>query len=124
MNIDYSHDCSIAYDRSMLAAQEEVRIFCAITDANFRDTYLVAEDPHGPVSVGDEFYNMSDIHNVIMMYPKLRKQYKTNEAIADIINEWYNYSLDMYENHHDEPCINLKSWLMGARPEMLNKFND
>lgn len=122
--IDYTTYCSITADRVMFNAQEEIRLFCEITDCSYEDSFLIGEDPHGPVSIGDYFFNMSDIHTVIKEYPKLREMYKSNDAIGDAIHNWYNYSLDMHENHKDEPCINLWSWLYGARPEMLNKFND
>lgn len=120
-DIDYTNDCSVIADRVMFHAREEVRLFCEIMECDYEYSYNVADDPHGPVSVGDYFFNMSDIHTVIKLYPRLREKYKTNDSIGDIIHDWYNYSLDMYENHKDEPCINLLSWLYGARPGMLKK---
>lgn len=123
-DIDYTKDCLVTVDRVMFNAVEEVRLFSSIMGYSFDEMFHVANDPHGVVCLCDEFYDMSDIHTVIKEYPKLREKYKTNRAIEEIISEWYFYSLDMRNHHRDKPCINLKSWLMGARPEMLNKFND
>lgn len=120
---DYSKECSIVNDRAMFDAREEIRLFCLITDRCYADSFLIGRDPHGTASIGEEFFDMSDIHTVIKEYPRLIMEHKSNEAIADIIDEWHHHIMDIYENHKKEPCINLRSWLMGARPELLKKSN-
>lgn len=91
--------CNLVATNARLNAKSEVRLFCQIMDWSDADVYFVADDPHGVVSLGDYFFNMSDIHEVVANYPKLLERYDSNEAIATAIIRWYDFSTDWHSEH-------------------------
>jgi len=91
--------CNLIATNAGLNAKSEVRLFCQIMEWSDADTFFVAEDPHGVVSLGDYFFNMSDIYEVVANYPKLLERYGSNEAIATAIIRWYDFSTDWHSEH-------------------------
>jgi hypothetical protein len=63
------------------------------------DTFFVADDPHGVVSLGDYFFNMSDIHDVITNYEKLIECFGSNEELSNAIIRWYDWTTDWHNKH-------------------------
>lgn len=114
--MDYTNDCSLAKDRAMAAAQEELRLFCRICGIPVGErNYLIGGDPHGVAEINDTYwFNMSDVHVVVSEYERWLKLYETNEGIAKAVREWYYWSLDRHEKQDKIPCPNLRSWLAGC----------
>lgn len=114
---NFKQECiEVIYDL-MHSCYDELNLFCEIVGLPKNDhNDFIADDPHGVVDFqeGYMFFNMSDIHVVIAEYEHWLELYKTNDEIARVVREWYYYSLENYEGW--KPC-NLKSWLMGWRPD-------
>ena len=51
------------------------------------------------LSLGDYFFNMSDIHEVVANYPKLLERFGSNEELSNIIIRWYDWSTDYHCEH-------------------------
>ena len=92
-------DCEVAVADAIKAARKEVRQFCDIMGWTDADVFYVAEDPHGVVSLGDYFFNMSDIHEVVANYPKLIERYGSNEELSNAIIRWYDWTLEYHSKH-------------------------
>lgn len=101
--------CNLIATNARLNAKSEVQLFCQIMEWSDTDTFFVADDPHGGVSLGDYFFNMSDIHEVVANYPKLLERYGSNEAIATAIIRWYDFSTDWHSEHTPMEWVKIKS---------------
>ena len=113
--MDYSNECSLVRDRAVVAAREEIRLFCRILGYPNNDlNHLIGDDPHGIVDMqeGYRYFNMTDIHVLIADYARWLSIYKDNQTLRKVVDEWY------YWKTYEEtlPC-NLKTWLMGWRPK-------
>ena len=113
--MDYSNECSLVRDRAVVAAREEIRLFCRILGYPNNDlNHLIGDDPHGIVDMqeGYRYFNMTDIHVLIADYARWLAIYKDNQTLRKVVDEWY------YWKTYEEtlPC-NLKNWLMGWRPK-------
>lgn len=91
--------CNLIAQNASIVARDEIRLFCQIMDWSYTDVYFVADDPHGVVSLGDYFFNMSDIHEVVANYPKLLERFGSNEELSNIIIRWYDWTADWHSNH-------------------------
>jgi hypothetical protein len=95
----FNLDRKIAAANTKIAARTEVNMFCEIMEWSKKDVYFVGDDPHGVVSLGDYFLNMSDIHEVIANYEKHIERFGSNEELSKAIIRWYDWSID-YHNRH------------------------
>ena len=111
----FNLDCKVAATNAMQAARDEVRLFCDIMEWSKEDVFYVAEDPHGVVSLGDYFFNMSDIHEVVANYPKLLERFGSNEELSSIIIRWYDWTLEYHDRHpvHDWRKVQQLNHLTG-----------
>lgn len=91
--------CNLIAQNASIVAMDEIRLFCQIMDWSDADVYFVADDPHGVVSLGDYFFNMSDIHEVVANYPKLLERFGSNEELSNIIIRWYDWTLEYHSKH-------------------------
>ena len=91
--------CNLIAQNASIVARNEIRLFCQIMDWSDADVYFVADDPHGVVSLGDYFFNMSDIHEVVANYPKLLERFGSNEELSNIIIRWYDWTLEYHSKH-------------------------
>lgn len=91
--------CNMIAQNASIVARDEIRLFCQIMDWSDADVYFVADDPHGVVSLGDYFFNMSDIHEVVANYQKLLERFGSNEELSNIIIRWYDWSTDYNCEH-------------------------
>ena len=107
--------CNLIAQNASIVARDEIRLFCQIMDWSDADVYFVADDPHGVVSLGDYFFNMSDIHVVISEYERWLKIYGDNKGIRKSVEQWYYWSLDWHEKHRQF------EW-HDAEKELPNKF--
>ena len=116
--MDYSNECSLVRDRAVVAAREEIRLFCRILGyPNNELNHLIGDDPHGIVDIqeGYRYFNMTDIHVVLKEYERWLKIYGDNKGIRKAVEQWYYYCIDWHEKHrpiewHD------------AEKELPNKF--
>lgn len=90
----------VAAREAMKNAEIEVKLFCQIMEMSEDDVFFVAGDPHGVVAIGDYFFNMSEIHEVIVHYEKHIKNYGSNEELSNAIIRWYDWCMDW---HHRFP---------------------
>lgn len=105
--------CNLIARNASIVARDEIRLFCQIMGWSDTDVYFVADDPHGVVSLGDYFFNMSDIHEVVANYPKLLERYGSNEELSNIIIRWYDWTLEYHSKH---PQF---GWIMSEQKNML-----
>ena len=113
--MDYSNECSLVRDRAVVAAREEIRLFCRILGYPNNDlNHLIGDDPHGIVDMqeGYRYFNMTDIHVLIADYARWLAIYKDNQTLRKVVDEWYYWKTWKATL----PC-NLKNWLMGWRPK-------
>jgi len=101
--------CNLIAQNASIVARDEIRLFCQIMDWSDADVYFVADDPHGVVSLGDYFFNMSDIHEVVANYPKLLERFGSNEELSNIIIRWYDWSTDYHCEHTPMEWVKIKS---------------
>ena len=116
--MNYEKECSLAVDRAMFAAREEIRLFCRILGYPNNDlNHLIGDDPHGIVDMqeGYRYFNMTDIHVLLSDYKRWMELYDNPQTLRKVVDEWYYWSLEQKE--HDGKVCNLKSWLMGWRPD-------
>lgn len=90
------------------AAIEEVKLFCKIMCYPENDILLVGEDPHGIVSIGDDFYNMTDIHVVISQYDHWISIYGSDSILRKVIWQWYDWRTEWYNKHPRMEWVNTK----------------
>lgn len=88
-----ANSCAIA------ASKMELDLFCEIMECSKEDVYFVGDDPHGVVSLGDYFFNMSDIHEVVANYEKHIERFGSNEELSMAIIRWYDWTIDYHSNH-------------------------
>lgn len=103
--MDYSNECSLVRDRAVVAAREEIRLFCRILGYPNNDlNHLIGDDPHGIVDMqeGYMFFNMSDIHVVMKEYERWLKIYGDNNGIRKAVEQWYYYCIDWHNQHSSE----------------------
>ena len=105
--------CNLIAQNASIVARDEIRLFCQIMDWSDADVYFVADDPHGVVSLGDYFFNMSDIHEVVANYPKLLERFGSNEELSNIIIRWYDWTLEYHSKHP------VMDW---QKVDLVNKF--
>lgn len=91
--------CNLIAQNASIVARDEIRLFCQIMDWSDADVYFVADDPHGVVSLGDYFFNMSDIHEVVANYEKLVKAWGSKEELYMDIIKWYDWTTDYHHRH-------------------------
>lgn len=91
--------CVAAKNCTMAHSLNEVNLFCEIMYWSKEDVYFVEDDPHGVVSLGDYFFNMSDIHDVIANYEKHIERFGSNEELSNAIIRWYDWTTDWHNNH-------------------------
>jgi hypothetical protein len=91
--------CVAAKNCTMAHSHNEVNLFCEIMEWYKEDVYFVGDDPHGVVSLGDYFFNMSDIHEVIANYEKHIGRFGSNEELQNAIIRWYDWTADWHNNH-------------------------
>ena len=91
--------CNLIAQNASIVARDEIRLFCKIMDWSDADVYFVADDPHGVVSLGDYFFNMSDIHEVVANYPKLLERFGSKEELSNAIIRWYDWTTDYHLKH-------------------------
>lgn len=91
--------CFAASNCTMAHSRNEVNLFCDIMEWSKEDVYFIADDPHGVVSLGDYFFNMSDIHEVVANYPKMLERFGSNEELSNAIIRWYDWTIE-YHNRH------------------------
>lgn len=91
--------CVAASNCTMVHSRNEVNLFCDIMEWSKEDVYFVGDDPHGVVSLGDYFFNMSDIHEVVSNYPKLLERFGSNEELSNIIISWYDWTIEYHSKH-------------------------
>lgn len=100
--------CNLIAQNASIVARDEIRLFCQIMDWSDADVYFVADDPHGVVSLGDYFFNMSDIHEVVANYPKLLERFGSNEELSNIIIRWYDWTTDWHNKHMPMEWVKVK----------------
>lgn len=96
---NFIEDCKYSFDYMAAASRIEVNLFCEIMEWSKEDVYLVGDNPHGVVSLGDYFFNMSDIHDVIANYEKHIERFGSNEELSNAIIRWYDWTLDYHYKH-------------------------
>ena len=96
---NFINSCRYSVDYMAAASRTELNLFCEIMEWSKEDVYFVADDPHGVVSLGDYFFNMSDIHEVVANYPKLLERFGSNEELSNIIIRWYDWTLEYHSKH-------------------------
>lgn len=64
--------------------------------------------------IGDR-YDMCDFSGEWWLTPEEMRQILESGISAEVFHEWWNYNL-----YHANTMINLKSWIMGLRPEYEN----
>lgn len=100
--MDYSNECSLVRDRAVVAAREEIRMFCRIMGYPKNEhNDFIGDDPHGVVAIQEDymFFNMSDIHVVLKEYERWLKIYGDNKGIRKAVEQWYYYCIDWHEKH-------------------------
>ena len=82
------------------------RLLAQLGYYNRVDAYWVGDDVGGVLAIGDSYFlNLDEI--VLLV---------DNAIGYDEFSEWYNQWVDM----DNERKINLRSWIMGARPGMFD----
>ena len=96
-----ANECSLARDKAMFAAREELRLFCRICGMPFGEyTFLIGNDPHGTAEIAETYwFSMTDVHVVVSEYEHWLELYKDNAGIAKAVRQWYYWSLDWHEKH-------------------------
>lgn len=103
--MDYSNECSLVRDRAVVAAREEIRLFCRILGYPNNDlNHLISDDPHGIVDMqeGYRVFNMTDIHVLIADYARWLAIYKDNQTLRKVVDEWYYWTLEQKEQYKAE----------------------
>jgi len=100
--------CNLVAHNASVAARDEIRLFCQIMDWSDADVYFVADDPHGGVSLGDYFFNMSDIHEVVANYEKHIERFGSNEELSNAIIRWYDWTIDWHNKHMPMDWVKVK----------------
>lgn len=91
--------CNLIAQSARIAARDEIRLFCQIMDWSDADVYFVSDDSHGVVSLGDYFFNMSDIHEVVANYEKHIERFGSNKELSNAIIRWYDWTTDWHSDH-------------------------
>lgn len=99
MEKELLQNCNLIARNASIVARDEIRLFCQIMDWSDSDVYFVADDPHGVVSLGDYFFNMSDIHEVVSNYEKHIERFGSNEELSNAILRWYDWTTDWHNDH-------------------------
>lgn len=74
----------------------------------------------------DMFFNFEDILEFLENYNKrvylagFSADQEMKDKLWEEFCDWYDYSYDLYQKNKPQK-INLKSWLMGLRPEPLQE---
>ena len=103
--MNYANECSLVRDRAVVAAREEIRLFCRILGYSNNDlNHLIGDDPHGIVDMqeGYRYFNMTDIHVLIADYARWLAIYKDNQTLRKVVDEWYYWSLGLKEESVQE----------------------
>ena len=54
--MDYSNECSLVRDRAVVAAREEIRLFCRILGYPKNEhNDFIGGDPHGVVAIQEDY---------------------------------------------------------------------
>jgi hypothetical protein len=101
--------CREQTNYTVATSRGELELFCEIMEWSKEDVYFVADDPHGVVSLGDYFFNMSDIHEVVANYPKLLERFGSNEELSNTIIHWYDWTLEYHSKHTPMEWVKIKS---------------
>lgn len=102
--------CKEQTNYTMGHSRNEVNLFCDIMEWSKEDVYFVGDDPHGVVSLGDYFFNMSDIHEVIANYEKYIKRFGSNEELSNVIIRWYDWTTDWHNKHMPMDWVKVRRY--------------
>ena len=74
------------------------------------------------------FLGLDDMQVIIDHMPGWIEKYGSQEKVSETVIAWMDWviedNVDEFGNYRNHPQINLWSWLMGLRPEQLNRRSD
>lgn len=108
-------------------AMEYLRQVADLLDLNPRDCYWVGinDDNLGVYDIADfgGIYSLTfgEMQTIIHELDHWTNVYGSRQRVAEVVKEWCDWSVERYNHTNGHPKINLKSWLMGLRPEMIKE---